>query len=65
MDPILQLKIDEIMETIEKQKRENPNKISKGPEIQMTPTGLTRGLRNERESAVFMAELNALINSIP
>lgn len=65
MDPRVQRKIDEIKEKAKKQKRENPDKKSEGPVIQTEPTNLTRGLRNERESAAFMAELNALINNNP
>lgn len=65
MDPRVQRKIDEIKEKTEKQKRENPDKKSEVPVIQTEPTNLTRGLRNERESAAFMAELNALINNNP
>lgn len=64
MDPRVQAKIDEVMELIEKQKRENPNKKSI-PNYVQSPDGLTKGIRNQREADAFMAELEALIKSNP
>ena len=64
MDPRVQAKIDEVMELIEKQKRENPNKKS-NPTYVQAPDGLTKGIRNQREADIFMAELEALVNTNP
>lgn len=64
MEPSVQAKIDEVMELIEKQKRENPNKKPNRTYVQ-SPTGLTKGIRNQREADIFMAELEALVNTNP